>query len=74
MYAGKELFEIELDTKIWTSGPQKFAAVPQWAKTGLIRPPDKKGLKGTLDDKSTRKLSRFKFDAKDQKLKPFKKS
>ena len=65
-----ELFQFELDTKMWTSGPQRFAQIPDWYKKGLSRPDTKVGL-DTTKQKSYRKLSPFKKD-KLGKLKPFK--
>jgi len=71
MTTSKELFQIELNEKIWTSGPQRFAQIPLWARQGLSRPSSKFGLEKTMDSRSTRKLSGFKFDDKERKLKPY---
>jgi len=65
-----ELFEFDLDTKIWTSGSQRFAQIPEWHKRGLARPINKTGL-NTTKDRAFRKLAPFKKD-KLGKLKPFK--
>jgi len=65
-----ELFEIDLDTKRWTAGPQKFAQIPDWHKRGLIRPDTKEG-QDTTRDKDFAKLRPYKKD-KQGKLKPFK--
>lgn len=70
--ASDELYQIQLNEAIWTSGPQRFAQIPEWSRLGLVRPLTKQGLERTLDNKLTRKLSPFRFDKKEQKLKPFK--
>jgi len=65
-----ELFQIDLNTKKYTSGPQRFAQIPEWHKRGLTKPDFKKGL-DTTKQLAYRKLAPFKKD-KQGKLKPFK--
>jgi len=65
-----ELFQFDLDTKLWTSGSQRFAQIPEWHKRGLTRPDSKKDL-DTTKQRQFRKLAPFKQD-KLGKLKPFK--
>lgn len=72
MTVSEELFQLQLDEKRWTSGPQRFAQIPAYARAGLVRPTNKAGLDKTFDNRLTKKLSPFKFDKKEKKLKPFK--
>lgn len=65
-----KLFELDLNTKIWTTGSQKFAQIPDWHKRGLQKPTSKVGL-DTTKQRQFRKLAPFKKD-KLGKLKPFK--
>ena len=65
-----ELFQFDLDTKIWTAGPQRFAQIPDWHRRGMKRPNTKSGL-DTTKDRAYKKLAPFKKD-KLGKLKPFK--
>lgn len=66
----QELFEVDLDTKIWTAGPQRFAQIPDWHKKGLRTPMDKSDTMNTKQ-RGFAKLRPFKKD-KLGKLKPFK--
>ncbi len=66
----QELFEVELDTKIWTSGPQRFAQIPEWHKNGLKTPNFRKDLP-TTEDRGYTKLKPYKKN-RDGKIKPFK--
>jgi len=68
--SNQDLFEIDLDKKIWTSGPQRFAQEPDWHKRGL-RTPNHKDDYFSTDQKAFSKLKPFKKD-KDGKIKPFK--
>jgi len=72
MTTSNEIFQLELNEKIWTSGPQRFAQIPSWAERGLSRPPSKFGLEKTMNSKQTKKLSSFRFDQKENKIKPYK--
>jgi len=65
-----ELFEIDLDTKMWTAGPQRFAQIPEWHKRGLAKPDTIKD-QATTKDKGFTKLRPYKKDKKGE-LKPFK--
>lgn len=65
-----EMFQIDLNTKIWTSGPQRFAQIPDWHKRGLRTPNQKEDFLSTKK-RAYSKLKPFKKD-KQGKLKPFK--
>lgn len=52
-------YKIDLDDKIWKAGPVKFAQKPAWAQTGLIRPPNKRGLPNSNNTKWLKKINPF---------------
>lgn len=66
----QELFELELNTNIWTAGPQRFAQIPDWHKRGLRTPNNKDDTMST-SQRGYAKLKPYKRD-KLGKLKPFK--
>lgn len=53
-------FKLDIDDKIWKAGPVKFAQAPAWAKDGMIRPINKRGLPGTNNTKWLKKMEPFK--------------
>ena len=53
-------YKIDIDDKIWTAGPVKFAQAPAWAKDGMIRPPSKRGLPTSNSTKWLKKMDPFK--------------
>ena len=57
---GGNMYELDLNTKHWTAGPQRFAQIPQWSSNGNIRPLTKRGLDKTDDNRATKKLSPYK--------------
>jgi len=52
--------ELDLNPKVWTSGPQRFAQVPSWAKNGMQKPTTRRGLEQTKDSKILKKIRPFK--------------
>ena len=53
-------YKIDLDTKIWTAGPVKFAQAPAWSEQGLIRPSSARGLPTSNSTKWLKKMEPFK--------------
>lgn len=52
-------YKLDIDDKIWKSGPEKFAQSPAWAERGLVRPESKRGLPSSNNTKWLKKLDPF---------------
>ena len=52
-------YKLDIDTKIWTSGPVKFAQAPAWSEQGLIRPSSARGLPTSNSTKWLKKMDPF---------------
>jgi len=53
-------YKLDIDDKIWTAGPVKFAQAPGWAKNGQIRPSSARGLPSSNNTKWLKKMDPFK--------------
>lgn len=53
-------YKLDIDPKIWTAGPEKFAQAPGWSEQGLIRPSSSRGLPSSNSTKWLKKMDPFK--------------
>jgi len=53
-------YKLDINDSIWRDGPVKFAQESAWAKQGLMRPQNKRGLPASNNTKWVRKLDPFK--------------
>lgn len=52
-------YKLDLNTSIWTAGPEKFAQAPAWAEKGQLRPSSKRGLPTSNNTKWLKKMDPF---------------
>lgn len=53
-------YDLDLNLKVWTAGPHRFAQIPQWATQGLVKPLTTRGLEKTVDSTVLQKQEPFK--------------